>query len=259
MSITPGGGLCVAKCNTNCTATEVEARCGNARSSARTADLRLPARQRRSVSQGRQSRLRCRMSAAGCGSSVSICSISPRCRRKPRARALVGPAAARSRTADKAPRSNSTGGLRSRAIPGAAGCFHLPPPKRSRLGRSAAAHSAAFRPAAVNAAETASFLDHTGLAAFRAERPKMRGQPCLAARHVVAVNQWLRQAEESGLDHVPLDDVADRRHERWHVAAVAPLPPARIEYLLELLGDEGDLAAAAEDGTDHAGQRHHPR
>src|SRR5438128_1882429 len=65
--------------------------------------------------------------------------------------------------------------------------------------------------------------------------------------------------QEPAIDHVALEDLADRGNQRRHIAAVGPLSAARIEYLLQLVCYKRHIAAAPEDGADHAGQRHDPR
>src|SRR6185503_17257212 len=67
-----------------------------------------------------------------------------------------------------------------------------------------------------------------------------------------------RRRQEAGADHVRLDDAADGGEQARYVAPAHPLPALRIEHGLELLDHESDVAAAAEDGADHAGQRHRP-
>ena len=64
--------------------------------------------------------------------------------------------------------------------------------------------------------------------------------------------------DKADLDHVLLDDIANRGEQRGHVFAFHPGAAARIEYRLHLLDDKGHIAAAAEHGADHAGQRHGP-
>src|SRR5438552_19211376 len=64
--------------------------------------------------------------------------------------------------------------------------------------------------------------------------------------------------QEARADHVRLDDLADRGKQTWHVAPRDPMAALRVEYGLQLFGDEGDIAAAPEHGADHARQRHRP-
>src|SRR5438477_377144 len=64
--------------------------------------------------------------------------------------------------------------------------------------------------------------------------------------------------DKADLDHVLLDHVANRGEQRGDVFAFHPCAAARVEHRLHLLDDKGDIAAAAEHGADHAGQRHGP-
>src|SRR5690606_8704699 len=57
---------------------------------------------------------------------------------------------------------------------------------------------------------------------------------------------------------VALDYAADGRQQRRHVAAVEPSAAARVEHRLQLIGHEGDVAAAAEYRRDHARQPERP-
>src|SRR3546814_2494130 len=74
-------------------------------------------------------------------------------------------------------------------------------------------------------------------------------------RALLPTGPRLTRLQEADVDHVALDDTADRRQQRRHVAALHPGAAARIEHGLQLLDHEGDVAAAAEHRGDHARQR----
>ena len=65
-------------------------------------------------------------------------------------------------------------------------------------------------------------------------------------------------AQEADRHEMPLDDVADGREQARHVVPLHPPAAARIEHRLQLLDDEGHVAASAEHGADHARQRDRP-
>src|SRR6266536_2007241 len=67
-----------------------------------------------------------------------------------------------------------------------------------------------------------------------------------------------RRRQEADLDHVLLNDVADRGEQGGDVFALHPRPAARVEHRLHLLDDKGHVAAAAEHRADHPGQRDGP-
>ena len=54
------------------------------------------------------------------------------------------------------------------------------------------------------------------------------------------------------------DHAADGGQKRRHVFAFEPLAAARIEHGFQFLDHERHIAATAEHGADHAGQRHGP-
>src|ERR1700730_8924916 len=95
---------------------------------------------------------------------------------------------------------------------------------------------AAFRPAAMDAGEAAGFLDQPGLAAFRAERPEHRFGSARCTADLVLCDRRNGHWQEPGIDHVALEDLADRGNQRRHIAAIGPLAATRIEYLLQLVG-----------------------
>src|SRR6516225_11795245 len=102
------------------------------------------------------------------------------------------------------------------------------------------------------------FFDQPGLAAFRAEWPeRFGGNSCVVdmMRCDRRVGHW----QEPGVDHMALEDLADRGHQRRHIAALGPLAATWIEHLLQLVGDKGYIPAAPEDGADHAGECDDPR
>src|SRR5271156_6282573 len=71
------------------------------------------------------------------------------------------------------------------------------------------------------------------------------------------VELFARVHEPDG-DEVALDQFADGRQQRGHVAAFHPLPAPRIEHGLEFVDNEAHIAAAAEHGADHARERQGP-
>src|SRR5438132_6549707 len=118
---------------------------------------------------------------------------------------------------------------------------------------------AAFRPAAVDAGEAAGFVDQPRLAAFRAERPEHRFGSAGCTADLVLCDRRGAYCQEPRVDHVALKDLADRGNQRRHITAVSPLAATRIEHLLQLVCYKRHIAAAPQDGADHAGQRHDPR
>src|ERR1700736_2851532 len=69
----------------------------------------------------------------------------------------------------------------------------------------------------------------------------------------------LRLAHETDGLQVLLDDVAELRNDRRHeLPAGLPVAAAGIEYGLQLLNQEGDVATLPEHGRDDAGQRDDP-
>src|SRR5579872_644362 len=83
------------------------------------------------------------------------------------------------------------------------------------------------------------------------------GQPPARLSDIGQVRR-IGDGEEAYFDQVTLDHAADRRQQGGHIATFHPLPAARIEYRLQLLDHERDIATAAKHGRDHAGQRHGP-
>src|SRR6266851_6453683 len=104
--------------------------------------------------------------------------------------------------------------------------------------------------------------DERGLAAFRALcEPPCRARRWIGARQVDHLALGKRAAfrrQEADIDKMLLDDVADRCQQRGHVTSLHPRAAARIEHRFQLLDDEGDIAAAAEHGTDHPRQADGP-
>src|ERR1700757_3887761 len=103
------------------------------------------------------------------------------------------------------------------------------------------------------------FFDQAWLAAFRAERLAARfgGNSCTA--DMMPCDRRDGYCQEPGVDHVALEDLADRGNQRRHIAAIGPLAATRIEHLLQLVCYKRHIPAAPQDGADHAGQRHDPR
>src|SRR5579862_4310359 len=99
-----------------------------------------------------------------------------------------------------------------------------------------AALLAAFRVAAAGALVAVFEADQRGFAAFRALPQARSGEPArlgaeaddLRLERALAVRVFRRQ--EADLDHVALDDVADRGQERGDVAALHPGAPPGIEH-----------------------------
>src|ERR1700722_4844447 len=122
----------------------------------------------------------------------------------------------------------------------------------------------AFRIVATRALVAVLAADEGRLAAFWALPQARTGQAAGGGlgqvddlRHPRGLIALLRR-QEADLDHVPLDDVADRGEQRRHIAALHPRAATRVEYRLHLLDDKGDVAAAAEHRADHPGQRDGP-
>ena len=111
----------------------------------------------------------------------------------------------------------------------------------------------------MDAGGAAGCFDQPGLATFRAERLEQRfgGNSCTA--DMMPCDRRNGHWQEPGIDHVALEDLADRGNQRRHIAAIGPLAATRIEYLLQLVGYKGHIPAAPEDGADHAGECHDPR
>src|SRR5260221_8240647 len=129
--------------------------------------------------------------------------------------------------------------------------------------------SAAFAVAA-GGAEIAPFLTDQGWRiAFRAMR-QLAGAAIaialaisqvhhLAGRHVLdlsAVFGGIRN--EADIDHMALDNFADRRQQRGYIATADPGAAARIKHRLQFLDHKRDIATTPEDGTDHACQADGP-
>src|ERR1700726_1762504 len=74
---------------------------------------------------------------------------------------------------------------------------------------------------------------------------------------LMLIEHWLSQKADAL--QVPLDYVAelgdDRRHE---LPAGLPVATARVKHSLELINEEGDVAAFSEHGRDDPRQRHDP-
>src|SRR5438445_9023156 len=117
----------------------------------------------------------------------------------------------------------------------------------------------AFRPAAMDAGEAAGFPDEPRLAAFRAERPEHRFGSASCTADLVLCDPRVGYCQEPGVDHVALEDLADRGNQRRHITAVGPLSATGIEHLLQLVCHERHIPATPQDGADHAGERQDPR
>ena len=111
----------------------------------------------------------------------------------------------------------------------------------------------------MDAGEAAGFLGEPRLAAFRAERPEHRFGSAICTTDLVLWDRRVGYCQEPGVDHVALEDLADRGNQRRHITAVGPLAATRIEHLLQLVCHKRHIPAAPQDGADHAGQRHDPR
>ncbi len=111
----------------------------------------------------------------------------------------------------------------------------------------------------MDAGEAAGLLDQPGLAAFRAERPEYRLGAGSCTADMILCDRGIGYCQEPGVDHVALEDLTDRGNQRRHIAAVGPLSPTRIEYLLQLVCHKRYIPAAPQDGADHAGERQDPR
>src|SRR3546814_8845166 len=110
-------------------------------------------------------------------------------------------------------------------------------------------------------AEVAAFLaDQAGAAALGALGEAGAAVRAAQVHHraLLLAGQGPPRLQEADIDHVALDNAADGGQQRGHVAALHPGAAARVEYGLQLLDDEGDVAAAAEHRGDHAGQRQGP-
>src|SRR5271166_1150126 len=105
---------------------------------------------------------------------------------------------------DTGPRKEHSVGLHSLRAKSFRSSAHAPAARRYPRQ---ALMSAAFRPAAVHAAEAARFFHQAGLTALRTERPNM-GRTRLAG-FLRFWQRLVRGREEAGRDHVPLDHLAD--------------------------------------------------
>src|SRR5215471_6868505 len=117
--------------------------------------------------------------------------------------------------------------------------------------------SAALGVTAGQARVAAFQLHEAGVAAARA----VAGARALG-RNVIGAGKARQAVEapahEADLDHVALDDLANRSEQGGNIAAVHPLPATRIEDRLELFHDEGNVSAAPEHRRYHAGERQGP-
>ena len=111
----------------------------------------------------------------------------------------------------------------------------------------------------MDAGEAAGFLGEPRLAAFRAERPEHRFGSAICTADLVLCDRRVGYCQEPGVDHVALEDLADRGNERRHIAAIGPLAATRIEHLLQLVCYKRHIPAAPQDGADHAGECDDPR
>ena len=111
----------------------------------------------------------------------------------------------------------------------------------------------------MDAGGAAGCFDQPGLATFRAERLEQRfgGNSCTA--DMMPCDRRDGYCQEPGVDHVALEDLADRGNQRRHITAVSPLAATRIEDLLQLVCYKRHIPAAPQDGADHAGERQDPR
>src|SRR5260370_42255219 len=104
----------------------------------------------------------------------------------------------------------------------------------------------AFRVIAAGALVAAFDADQRGLAAFRAlcqarrSRSLVGDQTTAGGGHPLVADCRAppRRRQEADLDHVTLDDIADRGQQRGHVSAPHPGAAARIEDRLHLLDDK---------------------
>src|SRR5947207_3146437 len=85
----------------------------------------------------------------------------------------------------------------------------------------------------------------------------LTGRQCLHLRGLLLLRP-ARRGQKAGADHVGLDDATDSGEQARYIAPAHPLTTLGVEHGLELLDDEGDVAAAAEDGADHTRQRYGP-
>ena len=101
-------------------------------------------------------------------------------------------------------------------------------------------------------------LDQPRLRAFRAERSELSCGDGARNRQGGFDAGWVFGNEKACLDHVPLDDVADRGHQGRTYLPFIHWPPRGSKTCFSSSATKRDLAAAAEHRADHAGQRHHP-